>query len=240
MTENREGTPDDREPLDAASLAALTPDSVRAATRSRLMARARADADARGVAPARATTQRTSQPVRDSFRNAFLGTALALAASLVLLVRAEVHRRDDRARFATQSVTFGKSLDSLGAVIADRNKLLASFAGADVKLVRLASAQSAPPRALMFWNQATNGWTFVAHNLAPLAPGRTYQLWLVTAKEKISAGTFTVSPTGDAIVQATYALDRKALMAVAVTEEAAGGVPVPTGAMVVVGAAGQN
>ena len=91
-----------------------------------------------------------------------------------------------RLKCAAQSVQLGKSLDSLGAVVADRNKLLASFAGADVKLVRLASAQSAPPRALMFWNQATNGWTFVAHNLAQLKPGRTYQLWLVTAKEKIS------------------------------------------------------
>ena len=89
----------------------------------------------------------------------------------------------------------------------------------------------------MFWDKATDKWTFVAHNLAPLAAGRTYQLWLVTATAKISAGTFTVSPKGDVMLQATYALDRNALKAVAVTEEPMGGMPQPTGAMVVVGAA---
>jgi anti-sigma-K factor RskA len=39
------------------------------------------------------------------------------------------------------------------------------------------------------------------------------------------------------MLQATYALDRNALKAVAVTEEPMGGMPQPTGAMVVVGAA---
>jgi anti-sigma-K factor RskA len=89
----------------------------------------------------------------------------------------------------------------------------------------------------MFWDQGTNKWTFVAHHLAPLKAGRTYQLWLVTASAKISAGTFVVSPAGDALVQATYALDRSALKAVAVTEEPSGGVTQPTGPMVVVGTA---
>jgi len=49
-----------------------------------------------------------------------------------------------------------------------------------------------------------------------------------------------VTANGDAVVQASYPLDRKALTAVAVTEEPAGGVPLPTGTMVVVGAAGVN
>ena len=63
------------------------------------------------------------------------------------------------------------------------------------------------------------------------------QLWLITARDKISAGTFGVSATGDGFVQATYALDANALRAVAVTQEAAGGAPQPTSPPVVVGAA---
>jgi hypothetical protein len=50
--------------------------------------------------------------------------------------------------------------------------------------------------------------------------------------------TFSVTALGDAVEQATYALDRNALKAVAVTEEPEGGVPVATGQIVVVGVAG--
>ena len=128
-------------------------------------------------------------------------------------------------------------IDSLRTLVADRDQFVSSLTGSQVTVVGLSSSATKSPRALMFWDKATDKWTFVAHNLAPLPAGRTYQLWLVTATAKISAGTFTVSPKGDAMVQATYALDRNALKAVAVTEEPIGGVPQPTGAMVVVGAA---
>ena len=88
----------------------------------------------------------------------------------------------------------------------------------------------------MFWDRQANAWTFVAHNLPRLAAGRTYQLWLVTkGANKISAGTFAPSARGDALVRATYALARDSLAAVAVTEEPAGGVPQPTGSMLISG-----
>ena len=69
-----------------------------------------------------------------------------------------------------------------------------------------------------------------------LAAGRTYQLWLVTASEKISAGVFNPSATGDAVHRTRYTLDPGALVAVAVTEERSGGVPVATGPVVLIGA----
>jgi anti-sigma-K factor RskA len=90
----------------------------------------------------------------------------------------------------------------------------------------------------MFWDKARDRWTFVAHDLPALPAGRTYQLWLVTPTQKISAGTFVVGANGDAFVEATYPLDQNALQAVAVTEELAGGVPQPTGTPVIVGAVG--
>jgi len=82
----------------------------------------------------------------------------------------------------------------------------------------------------MFWDKSRNTWTMVAHNMPALKPGRTYQLWLVTPDRKISAGTFEPRD-GDAMVRATYALSDK-LMALAVTEEPMGGMPQPTGSMV--------
>jgi hypothetical protein len=139
-----------------------------------------------------------------------IALAAGLAASLVLLVRAK----------------------------SERDEFVESLTGPKVTVVGLTAGATKTPRALMFWDKATNRWTFIAHNMPALGAGRTYQLWLVTAGEKISAGTFSVTAGGDALVQATYVLDPNALKAVAVTEEPAGGVSQPTGAMVVVGTAG--
>ena len=80
----------------------------------------------------------------------------------------------------------------------------------------------------MFWDQSVDAWTFVAHNLPKPKTGRTYQLWLVTAKQKISAGTFMPGANGDAVVRATYALPKDALAAIAVTDEPEAGSAQPT------------
>ena len=56
-------------------------------------------------------------------------------------------------------------------------------------------------------------------------------------KGKISAGTFASSAGGDAMMRATYPLPASELRAIAVTEEPAGGMPQPTGAMVLAGQA---
>ena len=77
----------------------------------------------------------------------------------------------------------------------------------------------------------------VAYNLRQPKPGMTYQVWLVTADAKISAGTFHPDAKGNTFMHAKYAMDRNALRAVAITEEPEGGMPSPTGPMVVAGAA---
>jgi anti-sigma-K factor RskA len=116
---------------------------------------------------------------------------------------------------------------------------LRELTGEQVSVVRLTSAAPSAPWAWMFWNHATNRWTFVAHNLQAAPPGKTYQLWLVTAKAKISAGTFNPNADGSAELQATYPLARDSLRAIAVTEEPAGGVPQPTGQFVITATVGQ-
>jgi anti-sigma-K factor RskA len=52
----------------------------------------------------------------------------------------------------------------------------------------------------------------------------------------VSAGTFRPGPAGSAQVSARYDLPPDSLRAIAVTEEPAGGVPAPTGEVVVSGA----
>ena len=89
----------------------------------------------------------------------------------------------------------------------------------------------------MMWNRASNDWVMVTYNLRPPKPGMTYQVWIVTDDAKISAGTFKPDASGRTMMRARYALDRNALRSVAVTEEPEGGMPAPTGPMVIAGAA---
>ncbi len=215
--------------LDSLVRAALTPQEQRDATRARLLMRAKAQ---------KPETAHGSPAKGSRVSVATIGLGLALAASLVLLVRSNSDRAEMQKTFAAANAERNTRLDSLRSALVSRDQFVASLTGPKVSVVGLTSGAAKSPRALMFWDKATNRWTFIAHNMPALAAGRTYQLWLVTAGQKISAGTFSVTAAGDALVQATYALDANALKAVAVTEEPAGGVPQPTGAMVVVGTAG--
>ena len=230
--------------------AEVTPAHVVRNTRDRLMARAMVDsrrrggdAGARGLSAAPAPIAPTPIAPLQLLRGRGVSSALfgavslALAASILFIVSTGRDRDAMRATYASSDRAKEARIDSLRTLVANRDQFVASLTGSQVSVVGLSSSATKNPRALMFWDKATDKWTFVAHNLAPLAAGRTYQLWLVTATAKISAGTFTVSPKGDVMLQATYALDRNALKAVAVTEEPMGGMPQPTGAMVVVGAA---
>lgn len=176
------------------------------------------------------------------------GTAawLAAAASVAFVVAAaglvRTSRERDTLRVALRATeeraaARADSLGAMSAALADKAQMLDAITGPSVRVVELTGAGVREPIARMFWDRASNRWTMVAHNLPMPPAGRTYQVWLVTPHAKISAGTFEPSPAGDATVRAEYALDSAALQAVAVTEEPDGGMPQPTGRMVILGAA---
>ncbi len=171
---------------------------------------------------------------------AVVGWALAAAATIAAIV---VIGRD-RARFTHQLLVerheASAAVDSMRSLLDARDRMLAQLTGPQVAVVELTASGARAPSARMFWDRATNGWTFVAHDLPAPPAGRTYQLWLVTPASKVSAGTFAPAPNGDALVRATYALPADSLRAVAVTEEPAGGSPQPTGPLVIAGTPGNR
>ena len=193
--------------------------------RSRLLARAAAD---RGVTPIRAPRSR-----------------MLLAAAAVFLLAAigaaefgyDQYWRAKLLRGHLAAVQHER--DSLATALAAREAFMASLLGPGVRVIDAKAVSPKEPYARMFWDQPANRWTFVAYNLPASKPGRTYQLWLVTKdQKKVSAGTFAAQPNGNAIVQATYALEPDKLAAIAVTDEPAGGSPQPTTTPFLVGAAG--
>ena len=168
---------------------------------------------------------------------------LAAAASLVLLLGVGMYASSLRGRLASAEERYAAAERERGALeqrVREREATLAAVSGPTARVIEMAAARPAAPSGRMFWDPSTHRWTFFAHNLPAVQAGREYQLWLVTADDrKISAGTFRPDPRGTAVVEATYALPADALAAVAVTEEPAGGVPQPTGEILIAGAAAE-
>ena len=240
-----------------AALAYATPTASldpgrRARMRGRLLARAAADGHARtpGASPGGETGARTPHtevtPLRPQVTAApprrSRGPWLMAAALTALMVGAAAYaftlRREVRglsAQIAVLERTVNVQRDSFQRELGVRERLLAGLTGPAVRVVQLAAGGARAPSGRMFWDQSTDAWTFFAHNLPAMKPGRTYQLWLITpGQRKLPAGTFAPQ-NGNARVSAQFALPRDSLFAVAVTDEPAGGVPQPTGPIVLVG-----
>ncbi len=222
---------------DATAAIAMAPaarsDAARAGqVKAKLMARVSASKDSSLALPVAA---RRGSPLAQRAAVAAGVLLVVTAAWSASLWRDRAALQDTLASLGLRAAASSRSADSLRLVVAERDKLITGLTGRDMALVRLTSGATHDAWALMFWNHATSAWTFVAHNLPRPLPGRTYQLWLVTANAKISAGTFEPGAQGEAVVRAVYDLQRDALKAVAVTDEPAGGVPQPTGPFVVIG-----
>jgi len=179
---------------------------------------------------------------------------LAAAAAILLLVwglatrgaltseiaglRAELSRaRADRDRAAARATGLAAELASAEADNERLAQAMAIISAPAMKPVALAGLKDAPgARGHAFVDPEAKRAVFVAANLPPLAPGKTYELWFIAAGKPVAAGTFAVGPKGSATVPVANALpDIGQIQAWAVTIEPRGGVPQPTGPMVLKG-----
>lgn len=175
-------------------------------------------------------------PIRRSYNWIALAATLALVATGAQLFRVSGERNRMREQIAAVDTEIPRA-DSLIEALNQKDAMIAAMAGNDVKVVALAKEGTPQPMGRMMWNRTSDDWIMVTYNLKPPTPGKTYQVWLVTDNAKISAGTFRPDASGKTVMHAHYALGRDALRAVAITEEPEGGMPAPTGPMVVLGSA---
>jgi hypothetical protein len=228
------------------------PTEREAAMRARLLARAIEDragvTPIRGRSSARASSPPTSgaQAGAASQRGPsrpVLARWLA-AAAIIIAIGAIAYSVTLRSTIQRLSVARAELRDSASALerrLADQQAILDGLTGPGVRVMDAGATSARQPYGRLFWDQPTNRWTFVAHNLPAAAPGHTYQLWLVTRdQKKVSAGTFTPTASGSAIVRANYALAPDSLAAIAVTNEPAGGSAQPTTTPLLVGAAAKS
>ena len=147
--------------------------------------------------------------------------------------RLQADLRATEARLATTEAEVRSNRTRLARVQAES----AILAAADLRRVDLAGQKGAPRASgRAFWSRA-QGLVFTAARLPDLPQGRTYQLWVLTAGAPVSAGLFRPDASGgsSAVFDTPVALPTPAGLAVSIEPE--GGVPAPTGDIVLVGKA---
>jgi len=175
---------------------------------------------------------------------AALATAAAIALGVGLLVvrgQREAARRDAEAAQEALAASSEQARQALGEMEALRKDLTAERAIS--RLVadpasRMTSLNGLPaaPKAIgrMVWNAATSEAILMAAGLAPAPEGKTYEVWVI-AHAPVPAGVFAVRSDGTAVFRLPALEATGAIKTFAVTLEPAGGVPAPTGPMVLAG-----
>lgn len=105
-----------------------------------------------------------------------------------------------------------------------------------VQLALLTGLQPTPAaKAKMLWSPNASKGIFYCDWLPPLPAGKSYQLWVIGAKGPVSAGVFDPDSRGSAVVTVSRVSYQGGALQFAVTIEPRGGVPQPTGSMVLAG-----
>jgi anti-sigma-K factor RskA len=184
-----------------------------------------------------ASSRRAAPPVGWLAAAAAILLALGLG-TYALRLRADVARLEatleaTSARLATAEAEAQVSRTRLMRARAETSILSAP----DLRRVDLAGQPGAPAAAARaFWSRA-QGLVLTATRLPDLPRGRTYQLWVLTAGPPVSAGLFETDAAGGATVVFDTPVGLPTPTGLAVSVEPAGGVPAPTGAIVLAGKA---
>jgi anti-sigma-K factor RskA len=169
------------------------------------------------------------------------------AAALLLLsvwgvagqmrLRGEVRRLiAERDRLEQRVAGLGREVGLARAEAVRTAEALQTITSPGVQPIVLAGLGSTPGAAgQTFVNRRQGRALFYAYDLPALASDKTYQLWFIAGGKPVSAGTFGVDERGRGSVR-VESLDAAAeIQAWAVTVEPRGGVPQPTGEMVLKG-----
>ncbi|HEX3130573.1 MAG TPA: anti-sigma factor [Thermoanaerobaculia bacterium] len=173
---------------------------------------------------------------------------LQLAAAACLLIAAGSLWR--QAQLTRQLDRLGAERDHLAREVAGLDKQLGLARAESQRLAESLSIIASPgSRSIQLAGLGptpqASGHTFVspergeavfyAFHLPAPEPGKTYQLWWIQDGKPVSAGTFGVDERGSGSLRVQNVAPAGQIQAWAVTVEPEGGVPQPTGAMVLKG-----
>lgn len=157
--------------------------------------------------------------------------SLVLAVFAIMLWRENARQRD---RIDTLKADAARNQ----ATFEEAKHLLALLTDPSAMHVTLVAARSKPqPEGKAIYMPRNGALVFIASNLAPLAPQKTYELWLVPmhGDKPMPAGTFKPDPNGNAMVMMPPMSPGLEARTFAVTIEPEGGSATPTMPMVLLG-----
>jgi anti-sigma-K factor RskA len=167
---------------------------------------------------------------------------LAVAASIAAIalglyamaLRTRVSALDEQLRaVSARTADTEQQLAALRAESARTRLTTAILASSDARPVQLASPTGAAASGRAFWSPS-RGLVFTAAGLPSLPAGRAYQLWIIPpGGAPVGMGLLPAETTPAMAVATPPGVTRVATVAVSV--EPAGGVPAPTGPIVLAG-----
>ncbi len=173
--------------------------------------------------------------------------ALLAAAASVLITVGSLWRQarlgneldrlgTERDRLALQVSALDQQLGLARAESQRMAESLAIISAPGAQAVRLAGLGPTPQASgHTFVSPERGEAVFYAANLPAPAPGKTYQLWWIQDGKPVSAGVFGVDAHGSGSLRVAHVPPAGQVQAWAVTVEPEGGVPAPTGDMVLKG-----
>jgi anti-sigma-K factor RskA len=128
-----------------------------------------------------------------------------------------------------------REVQAFRGLAAEHERLLTLLSSPEVRIAALAGSEHAPGAgARLLWDTRRGEWTVLTHDLPPLPPGKAYQLWFLASGPPIPSGTFRPDD-GRGVIQAKLPAGRTDIAGAAVSVEPEGGVPQPTGNIVLAG-----
>jgi anti-sigma-K factor RskA len=181
------------------------------------------------------------QPRAGSSLPTWLAAAASIAAVALglytLTLRQRIGTLEEQLRDATARVGTVEREVAVNRSRADEaEQRYAIVAAADARRINLSGKDPAANASGQAYWSPSRGLVFTASNLPQPPPGRQYQLWVIppgTGSAPVSAGMIVLDAAGGATKVRTSLTEQVA--AVAVSLEPAGGVPSPTGPIVLVG-----
>jgi anti-sigma-K factor RskA len=145
--------------------------------------------------------------------------------------------RQLQAQLADALVRVQDSEQRVAIAVRDAQAPLTVLTAPDLRMIALAGQTPAPAASARAYWSRSRGLLLTGDRLPPLRAGRTYQLWFIRAQTPVSAGLLAPDANGQLRTVLATPADLPDPDALAVSEEPAGGVPAPTGQILLVGRA---
>jgi anti-sigma-K factor RskA len=175
------------------------------------------------------------RPVRSSSSRAGWLFAAAAAALFVLIALDDARLRRGREALRSENADLRLREESARSEIARRDLRARVLESDDVRMLFLGGHGPQPDaRAKVFWSPGARRGVLLTAGLAPLPPDRQYQLWVFVGGKPVDAGVFDADPSGKILFESKE-LTSVTAENFAVTVEPRGGLPQPSGPIVLLG-----